>query len=389
MKKETRVIHQPTVDLPDGNRSVLDPVYRSVKFTFPTVEAAMTAEARRDGFDYTRGTNPTTRQLERLSAELQGRDDAICVASGMAAVWLSVVANLSAGDRIVFFVESYRPIRALARERLKHFGISFSMLNVHDHSAIAEAFAAEDTKLLIFEAPTNPMLHVPDIPAIVALAKQHGVTTVLDNTFAGLHNHGQYEIDYYVHSLTKYASGHGDVMGGAVITDESNISKLKPWAINMGATMDPGVAFMILRGLRTYYLRYRRHSETALALAEHLQGRAHVKRVFYPGLADDPGYALAQQQMDDCGGVLSFDLDADEEQAWAFIDALELFVTTSSVGSTESLVAPVKLYFAGDLTDEERTRAGINDGTVRLSVGLEHLDDLVADLEQAFDKAFG
>ena len=389
MKKETRVIHQPTVDLPDGNRSVLDPVYRSVKFTFPTVEAAMTAEARRDGFDYTRSTNPTTRQLERLSAELQGRDDAICVASGMAAVWLSVVANLSAGDRIVFFVESYRPIRALARERLKHFGISFSMLSVHDHSAIAKVFAAEDTKLLIFEAPTNPMLHVPDIPAIVALAKQHGVTTVLDNTFAGLHNHGQYEIDYYVHSLTKYASGHGDVMGGAVITDESNISKLKPWAINMGATMDPGVAFMILRGLRTYYLRYRRHSETALALAEHLQGRAHVKRVFYPGLADDPGYALAQQQMDDCGGVLSFDLDADEEQAWAFIDALELFVTTSSVGSTESLVAPVKLYFAGDLTDEERTRAGINDGTVRLSVGLEHLDDLVADLEQAFDKAFG
>ncbi|MEE8542910.1 MAG: PLP-dependent transferase, partial [Gammaproteobacteria bacterium] len=250
-------------------------------------------------------------------------------------------------------------------------------------------FAAEDTKLLIFEAPTNPLLQVPDIPAIVALAKQHGVTTVLDNTFAGLHNHGQYEIDYYVHSLTKYASGHGDVMGGAVISNEANISKLKPWAINMGATMYPGVAFLILRGLRTYYLRYRRHSETALVLAEYLQGRSHVKRVFYPGLADDPGYALAQQQMDDCGGVLSFDLDADEEQAWAFIDALELFLTTSSVGSTESLVAPVKLYFAGDLTDEEITRAGIADGTVRLSVGLEHPDDLVADLEQAFDKAFG
>ena len=389
MKKESRVTHQPKVELPDGNRSLVDPVYRSVKFTFPTIESGMTVEARRDGFDYMRDANPTTRQLERLSAELQDRDDAVCVASGMAAVWLSVVGNLSAGDRIVFFVESYRPIRTMIRERLKHFGISFSMLSVHDHAAIATEFTKEDTKLLIFEAPTNPMLQVPDISAIVALAKQHDVTTVLDNTFAGLHNHGQYDIDYYVHSLTKYAGGHGDVMGGAVITNQANISKLKPWAINMGSTMDPGAAFLILRGLRTYYLRYRRHSETALVLAEFLQSHAHVKRVFYPGLADDPGHALAQQQMDECGGVLSFDLDADKEQTWAFIDALELFLTTSSVGSTESLVAPVKHYFARDLSAEECARAGINDGTVRLSVGLEHPDDLMADLEQAFGKAFG
>ena len=389
MKKESRVTHQPKVELPDGNRSLVDPVYRSVKFTFPTIESGMTVEARRDGFDYMRDANPTTRQLERLSAELQDRDDAVCVASGMAAVWLSVVGNLSAGDRLVFFVESYRPIRTMIRERLKHFGISFSMLSVHDHAAIATEFTKEDTKLLIFEAPTNPMLQVPDISAIVALAKQHDVTTVLDNTFAGLHNHGQYDIDYYVHSLTKYAGGHGDVMGGAVITNQANISKLKPWAINMGSTMDPGAAFLILRGLRTYYLRYRRHSETALVLAEFLQSHAHVKRVFYPGLADDPGHALAQQQMDECGGVLSFDLDADKEQTWAFIDALELFLTTSSVGSTESLVAPVKHYFARDLSAEECARAGINDGTVRLSVGLEHPDDLMADLEQAFGKAFG
>ncbi len=388
MKKETRVTHQPAVDLPDGNRSVVDPVYRSVKFTFPTIQSGMTAEARRDGFDYTRDSNPTTRQLECLSAELQDRDDAICVASGMAAIWLSVVANLSAGDRIIFFVECYRPIRTLVRERLKHFGINYSMLSVHDHASIAKEFVAEDTKLLIFEAPTNPMLQVPDISAIVALAKQHRVTTVLDNTFGGLHNHGQYEIDYYIHSLTKYASGHGDVMGGAVIANEANIRKLKPWAVSMGSTMDPGAAFLILRGLRTYYLRYRRHSETALAIAEFLQGNAHVKRVFYPGLTNDPGHTLAQQQMGECGGVLSFDLDADKEQTWAFIDALDLFLTTSSVGSTESLVAPAKLYFARDLNEEEAARAGINDGTVRLSVGLEHPDDLTADLEQAFAKTF-
>ncbi|MFL2546952.1 MAG: trans-sulfuration enzyme family protein [Candidatus Rariloculaceae bacterium] len=388
MKKETRVTHQPKVKLPEGNVSLIDPVYRSVKFTFPTIEDAMTAEARREGFDYTRGANPTTRQLEQLVAEVQGRDDAICVATGMAAVWLAVIANISAGDRIVFFVEGYRPIRTLARERLKSFGVEFSMLSIHDHAAIAETFASDETKLVVFEAPTNPMLHIPDIPKIVELAKQNDVTTVLDNTFGGLHNHGQFEIDYYVHSLTKYASGHGDVMGGAVITSQENIRKLKPWAMNMGSTMDPGVAYLILRGLRTYYLRYRRHSETALALGAFFQDQPQVKRVSYPGLPDDPGYELAKQQMDDCGGVLSFDLDSNEKQTWAFIDALELFMTTSSVGSTESLVAPVRLYFARDLTAEESAVAGIGEGTVRLSVGLEHVEDLKADLQQAFAKVF-
>jgi cystathionine beta-lyase/cystathionine gamma-synthase len=388
MKKETRVTHPPKVVLPEGNQSLVDPVYRSVKFTFPTIESAMTPEARRDGFDYTRDANPTTRQLEQLSAELQGRDDAICVASGMAAVWLAVIGNLRAGDRVVFFVEGYRPIRTLARERLTEFGISHAMLSVHDHAAIAEEFAAENTKLVIFEAPTNPMLQVPDLTVITSLAKQHGVTTVLDNTFGGLHNHGQFDLDFYVHSLTKYASGHGDVMGGIVIAAKEKIRRLKPWAVNMGATLDPGAAFLILRGLRTYCLRYQRHSATALGIASYLQRRSEVQRVFYPGLSDDPGHKLARQQMEDCGGVLSFNLHADGEQARTFIDALKLFMTTSSIGSTESLVAPVQLYFARDLSVEESAIAGITAGTVRLSVGLEHPDDLIADLEQAFSAAF-
>ncbi|MGI9258665.1 MAG: trans-sulfuration enzyme family protein, partial [Gammaproteobacteria bacterium] len=228
----------------------------------------------------------------------------------------------------------------------------------------------------------------PDIERLSALAKQHGVTTILDNTFGGLHNHGSYDLDYFVHSLTKYASGHGDVMGGAVIANKEKIAKIKPWAINMGSTIDPGASYLILRGLRTYYLRYRRHSESALALATHLESHARVKRVFYPGLSSDPGYPLAEKQMDDCGGVFSFDLDADRATTWAFIDALELFRTASSVGSTESLVAPVHLYFARDLSADEAEVAQISESTVRLSVGLEHAEDLIADLEQAMDKAF-
>ena len=389
MKKETRLAHQPRAKLPRGNESLVDPVYRSVKFTFEDIASSLTTEARDEGFEYTRDANPTTRQLERLVAELQGRDDAVCVSTGMASAWLAVLGNLGAGDRIVCFLESYRPIRVMVRQRLTRLGIDHTLLSVHDLQGMEEVFAADDTKCLIFEAPTNPMVQVPDIGAITALAREHGVVTVLDNTFGGLHNHGQFAIDYYIHSLTKYASGHGDVMGGVVIADRERLRDLKPLATNMGATLDPGAAFLILRGLRTYALRYSRHSESALTLAEFLNGHSRVERVCYAGLADDPGHELASQQMDGYGGVLSFDLNGDGEQAWKFIDALQLFATVASIGSTESLVAPAKLYFAGDLSEEECTRAGIRDNTVRLAVGLEDPGDLIADLEQAFSAAFG
>ena len=388
MKKETRLAHQPRAKLPRGNESLVDPVYRSVKFTFEDIASSLTTEARDEGFEYTRDANPTTRQLEQLVAELQGRDDAVCVSTGMASAWLAVLGNLGAGDRIVCFLESYRPIRAMVRQRLSRLGIDHTLLSVHDLQGMEEVFAADDTKCLIFEAPTNPMVQVPDIGAITALARKHGVVTVLDNTFGGLHNHGQFAIDYYIHSLTKYASGHGDVMGGAVIADRERLRDLKPLATNMGATLDPGAAFLILRGLRTYALRYSRHSESALTLAEFLNGHSRVERVCYPGLADDPGHGMASKQMDGYGGVLSFDLNGDGEQAWKFIDALQLFATVASIGSTESLVAPAKLYFAGDLSEEECKRAGIRDNTVRLAVGLEDPGDLIADLEQAFSAAF-
>jgi cystathionine beta-lyase/cystathionine gamma-synthase len=386
MKKETRVTHPPEAKLPDGNVPVVTPVYRSVKFTYPTIDASLSREAKEGGFDYTRDSNPTTRELELTAAELQDRDDAVAVGSGMAAIWLALLGNLEAGNRVVIFAESYRPNRIAVRRFLPKLGVEFVMLSVHDHEAIAKEFADERTKLVLFEAPTNPMLQVPDLEAIVSLAKQSNVVTVLDNTFAGLHNHGRYEIDYYVHSLTKYANGHGDVMGGIVIADKKRIRAIKPLAINMGATLDPGAAFLIARGLKTYFVRFRQHSASALAIAEFLVKRKEVARVFYPGLATDPGHALARKQMSDFGGVLSFDLKASKEQTWAFIDALELFTTTSSLGSTESLVAPVQLYLGSDLTADEQKRAQIKDSTVRIAVGLEHVDDLIADLDQALRK---
>lgn len=389
MKKETRVNHQPEVRLPAGNRPVVDPIYRSVKFTFPTIEASLTSEAKARGFDYTRDSNPTTRQLELVCAELQDRDDAIAVSTGMASIWLTLLGNLAAGDRIVIFLETYRPTRVAVRKFLPRFGIQHTMISIHDQAAIEAAFAASDTKAVIFESPTNPMMHVPDIERLAALARKNQMTAVLDNTFAGLHNHGAFGVDYFVHSLTKYAGGHGDTMGGIVIGSEANIRRLRPLAVNMGSTLDPEVSYMMLRGLKTYYLRYRRHSENALAVAEYLARRPEVKQVFYPGLSSHPAHALAVRQMNDFGGVLSFDLDADRARTWAFIDALELFATTASLGSTDSLVAPAKLYLCGDLSGEELERTGIGEGTVRLAVGIEHVEDLIADIAQAFAKAFG
>jgi cystathionine beta-lyase/cystathionine gamma-synthase len=306
----------------------------------------------------------------------------------MASIWLALLGNLSAGDRVVFFLEGYRPTRVAVRKFLPRLGVQFSMVSIGDTDAIETALSLADTKLVIFETPTNPMMCVADIAALTALAKRHGVVTVLDNTFAGLHNHGGFDVDYYVHSLTKYGGGHGDAMGGIVIGTRKHIQALRPLAVNMGSTMDPGVAFLMLRGMKTYYLRYKKHSENALAVAQFLESRREVERVFYPGLKSHPTYALAARQMSDFGGVLSFDLAADREKTWAFIDALELFATTASLGSTDSLVGPAKLYLGGDLTADEQARAGLKDTTVRLAVGIEDADDLIADLEQALVMAF-
>jgi methionine-gamma-lyase len=389
MKKQTRVTHPKEVKLRDGNDAVVSPVHRTVKFTYPTIADSLSADAKEHGFDYTRDSNPTTRELELLAAELQDRDDAIATGSGMAAIWLALLGNLEAGDRVVIFVESYRPNRVAVRRFLPKLGVQFTMLSVHDLDGIEQAFAQDDTKLVLFEAPTNPMLQVPDLEGVTALAKRHDVITVLDNTFAGLHNHGRYELDFFVHSMTKYANGHGDAMGGIVIGEQKRIRAIKPLATNMGAVLDPGVAFLIARGLKTYYLRYERHSQNAQALAEWLANAKEVAKVYYPGLKSDPGHALARKQMADFGGVVTFDLDADKDRTWAFIDALELFTTTASLGSTESLVAPVRLYLGTDLSAEDQGRALLKDSTVRFAVGIEHVDDLIADVEQALRKVFG
>jgi len=384
VKKTTRVNHPPSVQVPEGNRPVVAPIYQTVKFEFQTVDDTLrTLSGEKPGFFYQRSSNPTTRALELTLAELQGRDDCLVCTSGVGAIAQTLLALTKQGDHVLCFLESYGPTRYLIRRTLARFGVGHSMLSIADLDGIAHTLAMQPTRLVIFESPTNPINRIADIAAITRLAQAHGALTLLDNTFAGMHQHGQYPIDYYLHSLTKFASGHGDVMGGAVIAKAALIGALRPDFSTLGGVLDPHAAFLIQRGLKTYFARYRTQSASAQRIAEFLSGHPAVERTHYPGLPAHPDHRLAREQMSDFGAVVSFDLRAGAQCARGFAEALQLFAMAASLGATDSLVMPPQLLGSRDLSEEQQRQSGIAAGTVRLSIGLEDVDDLIEDLQQA------
>ena len=240
---------------------------------------------------------------------------------------------------------------------------------------------------MIFESPTNPANKIADLVALTRLARAHDVLTLMDNTFAGPHQHGQYDIDVFLHSLTKFAAGHGDVMGGAVVASASLIERMKRDFILFGGVLDPHAAFMIQRGLKTYFVRYRAQCDSAQRIAEALAANAAVENVRYPGLASHAQHALARAQMSDFGAVVTFDLKAGAEAGRRFAEALQLFSVTASLGATDSLVIPPQLMGGREFSVEQRRSAGLAEGTTRLSIGLEDIDDLLADIGQALNAA--
>jgi cystathionine beta-lyase/cystathionine gamma-synthase len=386
MKHPTRLNHPPAVSVPEDNRALVAPIYQSVKFTFDSVEESQRlSRGERDGFVYSRVANPTLRQLELTLAELQGRGACLLTASGVAAVHLALLALCKQGDHIVYFAEMYQPTRYVVRRLLARYGVKHTMLSMADTEAIERTLAQTATRLVVFETPTNPLLKIADIERITAAARQTGALTVLDNTFAGFHNHGQFDIDVFVHSLTKYASGHGDVMGGAIIADQSIIDSMRTDFIVTGATLDPHAAFLIQRGLKTYVLRYERQCENARRIAAFLAGRTEVKAVHFPWLESHPQHTLAKKQMIDCGTIVTIELAGDKASARRFANALKLFAISASLGSTESLVQPGELMKPRDLTDVERAWAAVTESTVRLSIGIEDADDLIEDLGRGLE----
>ena len=344
MKKTTRVNHPPAVDLPADNRPLVAPIYQSVKFSFDdTVETERYFRGERDGFFYSRDSNPTLRQLELLLAELQGQEDCLLVGSGVASISACLIALCKSGDHILSFAESYGPTRHLIKQILARYGVTHTLLSIEDRAGIERALADKPTRLVMFESPTNPVTKIADIDHLVTNARRHGALTVMDNTFAGFHNHGAMGIDVHLHSLTKYASGHGDVMGGAILASSKLIQSMRKDIITLGPTLDPHAAFLIQRGMRTYFLRYERQCANAARVAAHLAQHPGVTRVFYPGLPDHPQHALATRQMSDFGTVVTFDLKGGMDHGTRFADSLELFSISASLGSTESLVMPPRL----------------------------------------------
>jgi cystathionine beta-lyase/cystathionine gamma-synthase len=390
MKPRTRVNHPPRAELPEGNRALVAPVYHSVKYDFTTVAATeRLLRGEGEGFFYARAASPTTRELELLLAELQGRDGCIVTGSGVAAVSTTLLALLRQGDHVLCFVESYGPTRWLIRKLLARFGVEHTMLSVEDREGIERTLAARPTRLVWFETPTNPILKIVDVAWLVDAAHRHGALAILDNTLAGFHNHVEFPVDLYVHSLTKYAAGHGDVMGGAIVGSSALVRRMRVDAINLGPTLDPQAAFLVLRGLKTYHLRRTAQCDNALRVARFFASHPRIARVHYPGLPGHPGHALACAQMPDFGSLVCCDLDGTPEQAARFAEALELFGRTASLGSTESLVMPPQFLGARDLDDGQRRASGLTPTTLRFSLGIEDPDDLLADLEAGLRAAFG
>ncbi len=390
MKKPTRVNHPPQIELPPGNHPLVAPIYQSVKFEFDTLEETERyLRGERPGFFYTRTSNPTTRQLELLLAELQGRPDCLVTATGVGAIAQTLLALTKQGDHIVCFVETYNPTRYLIRRLLGRFGVTHAMLSIEDLRGVERALAAQATRLVFFESPTNPVTKIADVAALTRLAHAAGALSVMDNTFAGFHQHGAYEVDVFIHSLTKYASGAGDVMGGAVIGQAELIRALRTDFGALGGALDPHAAYLILRGLKTYFTRYAAQCASAGRIALYLAQHPAVARVHYPGLPTHPQHALAAQQMQDFGTIVTLDLKGGAAAARHLADHLELFALAVSLGSTESLVVTAQMMAGRELSAEQQRISAITDGTVRLSIGLEDVDDLLQDLAQALQAAPG
>jgi cystathionine beta-lyase/cystathionine gamma-synthase len=388
LKKPTLVNHPPAVELPPDNHPVGAPIYQNVKFEFDDLEQTTSfLRGERPGFFYMRNSNPTSRQLELTLAELQGRDDCLTTGTGVGAVAHTLLGLTKHGDHVLCFIETYNPTRYIIRRLLSRFGVTHTMLSIEDLAGIERTLTQKPTRLIFFESPTNPVTKIADITAITRLAKAHGTLSVMDNTFAGFHQHGEYEIDVFVHSLTKYASGAGDVMGGAAIARTDLIRLLRTDFRAMGVALDPHAAFLIQRGLKTYFVRYSAQCARAMRIAQLLASHPAVARVHYPGLPDHPQHALAALQMREFGTIVSADLKGGFAAGGCFAESLKLFALTSSLGSTESLVVAPQMMTGRDLTAEELRASAVTEGTVRLSIGLEDEEDLLADVLQALDAA--
>lgn len=370
------------IDRDTAYGAVTPPIVLSSNFSFAGF-------AQKREYDYTRSGNPTRDLLAEALAELEGGAGAVITATGMGAITLVLNALLEPGDRLVVphdaYGGSWRLFNALAKKG--HFELITADLT--DPRSLADALA-QSPKLVLIETPSNPLLRITDLRFVIEAAHKAGARTVVDNTFLSpaLQTPIAFGADIVLHSTTKYINGHSDVVGGAVIArDADTHQQLVWWANALGLTGSPFDSFLTLRGLRTLDARLRAHQENANAIAALLDAHPVVSKVYFPGLASHPGHAVAARQQKGFGAMLSVELDGGEEAVRAFVEGLRYFTLAESLGGVESLVAHPATMTHAAMTPEARAKAGITDGLLRLSVGIEATDDLLADLSAALARA--
>lgn len=381
MRFSTRAIHvgeEPNLK-EGGSGDVVVPIHLSTTF------------ARKDldhppgGYEYSRAGNPTRTALEKRLAALENADFGLAFASGLAAESTLVLSLLKTGDHIVAFDDLYGGTRRLFNEVLQRFGVTVTYVDARDPENVRKAIR-DNTRLLWMETPTNPLMKLCDIQAISKIAKERNILTVIDNTFMTPYFQQPLLLgaDLVIHSTTKYLGGHSGVVGGAImLSDPMLYEKIKFHQNAIGAVPSPFDCYLVLRGTKTLAVRMERHAYNAQKIAEFLEQHPRVRRVFYPGLPSFPQYSLARRQMSGFGGMLSFELEGTLKDVKAFLSRLKIFALAESLGGVESLIELPALMSHASVPPDVRKDLGITDTLIRVSVGLEDVEDLLEDLENA------
>jgi methionine-gamma-lyase len=365
------------------------PIYASSTFVFQNAEqGAARFQGKEPGYIYSRLGNPTVRALEESIAALEGGEDCRVTASGMAAIANAAMAVCKSGDHIVAGDALYGGTHKVFTDILKAYGVTCTLADTSDLAAVEKAIKP-NTKLLYIETPSNPMMKLTDMKAVAKIAKAHTLTTVADNTFMSpyLQRPIEHGIDVVVHSITKSLSGHSDVLGGAIVGSKAFMKGMDPMYKNMGANLGPFEAWLTLRGIKTLHVRMQRQTESAEKIAKWLEDHPKIEWVKYPGLKSHPQYALAKRQMDGFGSMMSFELKGGVEAGRKVMNNVKLCSLAVSLGAVETLISHPATMTHAVVPKEDRIKAGITDGLVRFSVGIEDVDDIIADLEQALAKA--
>ncbi|RUO77408.1 methionine gamma-lyase [Idiomarina seosinensis] len=383
----TKVIHGGCGhDDPHG--SLAPPLYQTSTFKFAnSAQGSARFAGEEDGYIYSRLGNPTTVELETRVAELEGYEAAAATATGMGAIAATTMAFVKAGDHIIVSDAIYGCSFALFSELFERFGITADFIDLNDLELL-KATIKENTQLVFLETPANPHLKLVDIKAVSDVLAGSEIRLIVDNTFMTplLQQPKQLGADLVVHSATKFLNGHGDVVAGLVCGSHQDIMQIKGTTLkDMGATISPHDAWLILRGLKTLDVRMQRHCENAERVAQFLDQHDGVRKVYYPGLKEHPGHELIGRQMQHAGAVIAMELEGDEAQARYFLDQLKMIPLAVSLGDAETLIQHPASMTHSPYTAEARQRAGISDTLVRIAVGLEAVEDIIADLQQALE----